>query len=78
NFIHGPLGQLRGSMSFVSRNLLPSDREKATQAADALFKHLDSIDLAAKERNYPLAAGQYKNAIEDFDAFLSLVPAEAS
>ncbi|MDY6785600.1 MAG: photosystem II protein PsbQ [Cyanobacteriota bacterium] len=78
NFIHGPLGQLRGSMSFISRNLLPKDQDTAARAADELFEHLDRIDLAAKDKNYPLAVQQYREAVKDFDTFLNLVPAEAS
>jgi photosystem II protein PsbQ len=78
NFIHGPLGELRGIMSFVARNLLPSEQGKASQTAGDLFEHLDRIDLAGKDRNYPLAVEQYQEAIKDFDAFLSLVPSEAS
>lgn len=78
NFIHGPLGQLRGSMSFVSRSLLPKDQDTAAKTADDFFEHLDRIDLAAKENNYPLAVQQYREAVKDFDAFLKLVPTEAS
>lgn len=76
NFIHGPLGQLRGSMSFVSRSLLPKEQGTAARAADELFEHLDRMDLAAKDRNYPVVVQQYKEAIQDFDAFLRLVPSE--
>lgn len=77
NFIHGPLGQLRGSMSYVSRNLLPGDQTEATKAADEVFEHLNNIDSAAKERNYPLARQQYKEALADFDAFLKLIPSQS-
>lgn len=76
NFIHGPLGQLRGSMSFVSRNLLPGEQKKAMEVADEVFKHLNNIDSAAQNRNYPLALQQYREAIKDFDAFLKFIPSQ--
>lgn len=74
NFIHGPLGQVRGSMSFISRNLLPKDQDKAKEAAKELFAHLEKIDTAAKADRVDIAEKQYAEALKDFDAFLDLIP----
>lgn len=76
NFIHGPLGQLRGSMSYVARTLLPNDEPKAKTLAEDLFGHLEEIDAASQRNSYPAAIQQYKEAVGDFDAFLSLIPGE--
>jgi photosystem II protein PsbQ len=74
NFIHGPLGQLRGSMSFIARNLLPKDQDQAKESAENLFVHLERIDTAAKANRVDIAQQQYLEALADFDAFLALVP----
>lgn len=73
-FIHGPLGQLRQDISYISRNLLPSDQKTAKPISKDLFFHIEQIDAAAKEENYDLAAAQFREALDDFDAFLDLVP----
>lgn len=74
NFIHGPLGQVRGSMGFISRNLLPKDQDTAKEAAKELFAHLEKIDTAAKADRVDIAGQQYLEALKDFDAFLDLIP----
>jgi photosystem II protein PsbQ len=74
NFIHGPLGQVRGSMGFISRNLLPKDQDTAKEAAKELFVHLEKIDTAAKADRVDIAKTQYVEALKDFDAFLDLIP----
>ncbi len=74
NFIHGPLGQVRGSMGFISRNLLPKDQDTAKEAAKELFVHLEKIDTAAKADRIDIAERQYAEALKDFDAFLDLIP----
>jgi photosystem II protein PsbQ len=73
-YIHGPLGQLRQSMLGLSRSLLPKDQDKAAQLAKNLFVHFERIDAAAKEKDSSLAVAQYQDALEDFDAFLNLIP----
>ena len=73
-FIHGPLGELRQSMTILSRKLLPKDQKLAQQLAKDLFAHFERIDAAAKERSSSLAETQYVEAVKDFDAFLGLIP----
>ncbi len=72
--IHGPFGQLRSKMTYLSRSLLPKDQEKATELAKQLFNDFEGIDAAAKNRNYGAASSKYRSAVRDFDAFLSLIP----
>ncbi len=75
NLIHGPLGDLRRDMSYVSRLLLlPSEQKNALAQAREVFRHLETIDLAAEEQNYPLARDNYAEALKDFDEFLTLLP----
>ena len=73
-FIHGPLGELRQSMSYLSRNLLPDDQKQANELTKELFGHFEKLDAAAKEQDYSLASKQFVEAIKDFDGFLDLIP----
>lgn len=74
NFIHGPLGSLRRDIRYLSEELLPKDQKQAKSLAAELFQDLEQIDAAAKIRNYNEAASRYRNAVNDFDAFLDLIP----
>jgi photosystem II protein PsbQ len=75
NLIHGPLGDLRRDMSYASRLLLlPKEQKNALAQAREVFRHLETIDLAAQEQNYLLAEENYAKALKDFDEFLSLLP----
>ena len=74
NFIHGPLGELRHDISYLSRNLLPSDQKTARNLSKEIFFHIEKIDAAAKEGDYYLAANQYDEALKDFDDLLNLIP----
>lgn len=73
-FIHGPLGELRQSMSYLSRNLLPDDQKQATELTKNLFGHFEKLDAAAKDQDYALASKQFVEALKDFDAFLDVIP----
>jgi photosystem II protein PsbQ len=73
-FIHGPLGQLRQDMAYVTRYLLPKDQPAARKAAKDVFGHLETIDKAAEANSYEVASQNYREALKDFDAFLQLLP----
>ncbi len=73
-YIHGPLGQLRQDMLGLSKSLLPKDQKVAADLAKKLFGDFERIDAAAKERNSYQAEVQYRQAVQDFDAFLNLIP----
>lgn len=77
NFIHGPLGELRVKMANVSRTLLPDAQPGAQKLAKEVFDDLVTIDLAAQNRNFPLAIKKYAEALKGFDEFLGLVPEAA-
>lgn len=74
NFIHGPLGELRLKMTYVSRNLLPKDQETARQATRDFFDHLVKIEQAAQNSDTEQAKLNYREALADIDEFLQLVP----
>lgn len=75
NLIHGPLGDLRRDMSYASRLLLlPKEQKAALAKAREVFRHLENIDLAAEEQNYPTARDNYGEVLKDFDEFLELLP----
>jgi photosystem II protein PsbQ len=74
SFIHGPLGELRQKMSYITRELLPKEQPAAREAAKDLFVHLENIDAASSSNNYQKAIDNYRAALQDFDAFLQLIP----
>ncbi|HEY9888777.1 MAG TPA: photosystem II protein PsbQ [Candidatus Obscuribacterales bacterium] len=74
SFIHGPMGELRARLGRVAVRLLPQDATKAKALADEIAVHLERLDAAASAYNQIEAASQYRQALDDFDAFLSLIP----
>ena len=74
NFIHGPLGELRLQMTYVTRNLLEPNQSKARQATRELFDDLVKIYQAAQDSDYRRATLNYQEALADIDTFLQLVP----
>ncbi|WP_293124375.1 photosystem II protein PsbQ [Microcoleus sp. bin38.metabat.b11b12b14.051] len=73
-YIHGPLGELRGTMKTVSATLLPKSQQQAIDLTKSLFADLVEIDNAAKLADYPKITANYKKAVNDFDTFLQLLP----
>ena len=77
SFIHGPLGELRRKMSYLSRELLPNDQKAAIAATKDLFSRLENIDVASSEGNSKQALNNYRAALRDFDEFLELIPGQS-
>ncbi|AFY38969.1 photosystem II protein PsbQ [[Leptolyngbya] sp. PCC 7376] len=77
-YIHGPFGFLRRDLTYLANTLLPSDKAQAQELVDEIFAHLDRLDAAAKDNNAAVTNFEYRNAVSDFDAYLDLVPTEAS
>ena len=73
-YIHGPLGELRGTMKTVSATLLPKSQQQAADLTKSLFADLVEIDNAAKVGNYAKITASYQKAVNDFDTFLQLIP----
>lgn len=74
SFIHGPLGELRARMNRLAATLLPKDAAQAKELAQNLYVHLERLDEAAVNNNQVIAGQEYRNALDDFDAFLKLIP----
>lgn len=74
SFIHGPLGELRATMSRLSRSLTPKAQPEALKAAREVFEHLNGIDEAAQVRDVTKALRNYNDALRDFETFFQLVP----
>lgn len=77
NFTHGPLGQIRSELTRLTNQLLPDDQPKAKAMTEEMLAHLQNLDEASQERNYGNAIAQYREFVDDFDTFLSIVPEEA-
>ena len=58
----------------LSRNLLVKDQKQAANLAKTVFGHFERLDAAAKDRNSAAAVSHFRDAVEDFDAFLNLIP----
>ncbi len=78
SLLHGPFGELRREMSLISRSLLPADQSKAEELAKEVFRHFIQIDQAVDDRNLAQAKRNYQEVLQDFDAFLQLIPTQAS
>jgi photosystem II protein PsbQ len=74
SFIHGPMGELRTRTNRLASSLLPKDQPKAQALAKELYVHLERLDEAALNGQQVIAGQEYRNALDDFDSFLSLVP----
>ena len=74
SFIHGPMGELRARGNRLAATLLPQDKSQAQALAQELYAHLERLDEAATNRQQVIAGQEYRNALDDFDSFLSLVP----
>lgn len=73
-YIHGPLGDLRRNVRYLTRELLPQDQKQASEIADNLFSRLETIDIASSKGNYQVAAQNYRAALKDLDDFLRAIP----
>lgn len=74
SFIHGPMGELRARVNRLAATLLPKDQPQAEDLAQELYAHLERLDEAAQEGQQVIAGQEYRNALDDFDSFLNLVP----
>ena len=74
NFIHGPMGEAKLNMGYVTSNLLPKDQPAARKLTRDLFDHLVKIDQAAETANSQSVFSNYQAAFADLDEFLKLLP----
>ena len=74
SFIHGPLGEIRTRLSGLSRELLPGTKEQAVAVSKEIFVHLNKIDEAAGNNDYPGAIRNYGEALKDIATFSDLLP----
>lgn len=74
SFIHGPMGELRTRVNRLAATLLTKDQPQAKALAQEIYTHLERLDEAATDGQQVIAGQEYRNALDDFDAFLNLVP----
>jgi photosystem II protein PsbQ len=75
-YIHGPLGELRQKVSYLTRELLPQEKKAATETSKDLFARLQDIDMAAADNNYQKAVENYRFALNDLERILQLAPGQ--
>ncbi len=61
-------------MMSVTDQLELSDRILARAVSTEVFIHLEKIDEADEVYDYQAAETNYLQAVQDFDAFLNLIP----
>jgi photosystem II protein PsbQ len=66
---------LKSKMMSVTDQLSLNDRLLARALSTEVFIHLEQIDAADEVYDYQAAETNYLQALQDFDAFLSLIPA---
>jgi photosystem II protein PsbQ len=74
SFIHGPMGELRARVNRLAATLLTKDKPQAQALAKELYVHLERLDEAAANGQQVITGQEYRNALDDFDSFLNLVP----
>jgi photosystem II protein PsbQ len=74
SFIHGPMGEMRARVNRLAATLLTKDQPQAQALAKELYAHLERLDEAAANNQQVIAGQEYRNALDNFDAFLSFVP----
>lgn len=74
SFIHGPMGEMRTRINRLAGTLLTKDKLQAQTLAKEIYSHLERLDEAAANNQQVIAGQEYRNALDDFDSFLSLVP----
>jgi photosystem II protein PsbQ len=74
SFIHGPMGEMRTRVNRLAGTLLTKDKPQAQSLAKEIYTHLERLDEAAANNQQVIAGQEYRNALDDFDSFLSLVP----
>ncbi|NJL40628.1 MAG: hypothetical protein HC899_30705 [Leptolyngbyaceae cyanobacterium SM1_4_3] len=72
--VAGLLPDLRQKMTSVTDQLALQDRLLARAIATEVFIHLERIDEADEVYDYQAAETNYLQAVQDFDAFLGLIP----
>jgi hypothetical protein len=68
------MGELRSRVNRLAATLLTKDQPQAQALTKDLYAHLERLDEAAATNQQVVAGQEYRNALDDFDSFLSLVP----
>lgn len=72
--VAGLLPDLKEKMMAVTDQLDLNDRILARAVSTEVFIHLERIDEADEVYDYQAAETNYRQALQDFDAFLDLIP----
>lgn len=75
-FIHGPLGELRRNMNNLAYKLNPQDKKAAIETAKDFYNDLVRLGQAANDADYQQAVSNFRSAVQEFDAFLRLIPGQ--
>lgn len=71
-YIHGPFGELRQKVSYLTRQLLPQDQKAVKEVSKDLFDSFEQIDVAASKGDYSVAVENYRKALKELEQFLQV------
>lgn len=78
NFIHGPLGELRGRMNRLAFQLLPNDKAEALELSEEISEDLEAMSAGVRAFNSNRTNEAYIRFAKDLSTFLDLVPTETT
>ena len=73
-YIHGPLGEIRRDIAYLSRGLTGSAKQTAKEIGKAIADDLVKLDFAAKNFNAEQVESAYNQVRQDYDRLLQIIP----
>lgn len=73
-YIHGPLGEIRRDIAYLSMGLTGKAKQTAKEIAKAIASDLVKLDFAAKDFNLEQVQSAYNQVRQDYDRLLKLIP----
>lgn len=71
-YIHGPFGEIRRELRSIASQLGKTEKDKANDLANELFKNFVKLDNAAKDKNAIAAETAFKEALQNFESIIEL------
>jgi photosystem II protein PsbQ len=78
SFIHGPLGGLSSSMSYINRAVvLSKDRPALTELYETFYEDIERLDAAVGFKIYRDAIDEYQSVLKDLNGYIDTIPTES-
>jgi photosystem II protein PsbQ len=73
-YIHGPLGEVRRDIAYLTRGLTGSAKQKASTLGKVIADDLVKLDFAAKNTDAKAVQSAFLQVTQHFDQLLALLP----